>query len=1746
MRLIRKRDWAQARATINEPARLNTRGTAAANRDRARSRLTLELVQLEDRQLLTTFTVSNTLDTVTSGVPASGTLRWAVEQANLSGGTDEIDFSPAVFGTPQAITFGSGNGAIVMSAASAAITIDGPGPGLLTINDNNNGAVFEVAAGVTAAISGLTISGASLGGNGAVDDLGAVTLSNCALTANTISGLYVKGTADVSDCTISGNNNFSGGGVCVKTGGMATITASTLTDNTCAGGGGLWSAGTVTMADCVVTQNSSLGSGGGIYNSGQLTVTDCTISGNYGTGVTNGAGSAYLSGSTISGNSGFINGGNFANSYGATLNLTSCTVTGGTAGAGGGLYNGGKATVTDCTFSGNTTSGQGGGIVNGTLETKCVLILTDSTLSGNTSTNGGGGGLLTRGTSTLTDDTIVDNSAGGGLNNDGTATIVDCTISGNTTANAGGGIYNGGLGPNVVKLYDTIVAGNFSTQSGSAVASDIDINNGTTLSGSFDLIGVGGSGGLVNGSSGNIVLTTLTDLGLAPLGDYGGPTETMALEKNSVAIGAGKSNISGVTLPTTDQRGFPLDTPHQDIGAFQTSSGGPLVVAVTTDNGLTTSPGALDLRAAVGLANFYGGDATITFDPTVFSSPQTITLTQGYLELTDTTGTISIDGPTTGLTISGDGASRVFLVDSGVSASFSELTIAEGTASSGAGLSNQGTTQLTDCTLSANSATGIGGAVFNGDLVSLTNCTLSGNLAAGGGAIANSGTATLAMCTLSGNTAAVGGGIDNISVATATLEDTLVAANVDSGGAASDIGGANAAGVTGTFDVVGTGGSGGITGTGDIILTTLAGLGLAPLGSYDGPNATIALLPGSPAIGAGTEIEGIITDERGELLDTPAPDVGAFQSQGFGLTPATGSTPQVTITGTAFSDPLAVTVTANNPDEPVAGGVTTFTVNPASGGASADLSDIAAIISDTGCAQVMATANSVAGSYTVIASTGMAAPAEFDLTNLFQPSFSGAVNQTIVYGTGSVTVTGTLADASGDYATGSVDITINGSMQPANLGSDGGFSTTFANTAGLAVTSSPYTISLSYVGNGLFAPANTTGNLTVTQAVPTVTVTDSGGNYNDLPFPATDGVAGVSGQSASSLEGVKVSLSYYAGTYTSASQLSGRTPLSNAPIGAGAYTVLASFAGSSDYSKNSAIANFTIGLASPIVTVADAGGTYNGAAFGATDSVQGIHGAAGGSLEGKDVSLAYYSGTYTTDSQLTGLTPLAAAPSAAGAYTTLASFPGSSDYASGSALANFAVQSVTPEVSVADDDGGYTGAAFAATASVAGLDGQPGPSLEGVSPSLSYYAGTYTSVGQLAGVDPLAVAPIQVGSYTVLATFAGSTDYLTATALANLNIAQVAPTITWGPVTPIVYGTPLGSGQLDAQANVPGSFSYSPVAGIIPAVGTDQVLAVTFTPQDTLDYTTATATATITVERATPTFELSDLGGTFDGSPFAASVMMVGPGGDNSPATSLEGATPTLMYYDGSGTSGNVLGSKPPSAVGTYTVVASFAGTADFSSAQSSPVTFTISAADAKVTLTSSASAAVFGQPISFVATVTAAGAPGGTVTFLDSGTALATVALDDRGTAVLTTSTLATGSNSITAIYNGDAELKGAQSQSAPESVAPSRTSIVLVPLPMTKKKKVKSEVLTAKITPISPGGGVPTGVVTFELLTKKKKKVTTKVLGTAATSGGDATLTLKPRLVLSKVITITYSGDSSFTASTLTGQKLSKKGLL
>ncbi len=652
------------------------------------------------------------------------------------------------------------------------------------------------------------------------------------------------------------------------------------------------------------------------------------------------------------------------------------------------------------------------------------------------------------------------------------------------------------------------------------------------------------------------------------------------------------------------------------------------------------------LRWAVAQAN--GASSPSAIELELGTSAATIALAQGQLALSDATQAVTIyDGPGQGpVSVSGNNAGRVFQVNAGVTATITGLTIAGGsTSGSGGGLYVEGTLNMTGCTVTGNSAAAGGGLAGVGR-ITMTDSTITGNSAAAGGGLYEDGSATLNACTITGNSAAVGGGIDDVLngkiAGTTALEDTIVAANTGTGGTPSDIGGSRASSVTGTYNLIGTGGSGGVAGgTGDIVLTSLSGLGLGAPGNYGGTTQTVPLLPGSPALGTGAAISGLTTDQRGEPVGSSV-DIGAFQSQGFTLTPVAGSTPQSTAAGAAFPDLLGVTVKANNAVEPVAGGVVSYTVNPNNNGASATLSAATAVVGQGGLADVGATANSIIGKYSVTASaSGAGSPATFALSNLVQVTFSDLSSPSITYGTTSTTLTGRLSSGKQAPATESVLITVGNLSQTATIAGDGGFSATF-DTAGLGVTGSPYTVTYSYTSDGTYSSASATGTLTVTPATPTVGVTDAGGTFNNTAFPATATVAGVGGTAGSGLEGASLSLAYYSGTYTTAAQLQGVTPLSGAPSGAGAYTVLASFPGSADYTSGTALANFSIAPATPAVNVTDSGGTFNAATFPATATVAGVGGTAGSSLEGASLSLAYYSGTYTTTAQLQGVTPLSA------------------------------------------------------------------------------------------------------------------------------------------------------------------------------------------------------------------------------------------------------------------------------------------------------------------------------------------------------------------------------------------------------------------------------------------------------------------------------------------------------------------------
>ena len=166
---------------------------------------------------------------------------------------------------------------------------------------------------------------------------------------------------------------------------------------------------------------------------------------------------------------------------------------------------------------------------------------------------------------------------------------------------------------------------------------------------------------------------------------------------------------------------------------------------------------------------------------------------------------------------------------------------------------------------------------------------------------------------------------------------------------------------------------------------------LSGLGEYGGPTGTMALLPGSPAIGGGTRTGAPALDERGEPRSGHV-DIGAFQSQGFVLSPVVASSSLSTPINQPFSRAVAFTARANNSVEPVNGGIVTFVVASSSGGASATLSAATATIAG-GVASVTATANSVIGQYGLSATATGAGAGGLNLTNVERPSLVVTTNR---------------------------------------------------------------------------------------------------------------------------------------------------------------------------------------------------------------------------------------------------------------------------------------------------------------------------------------------------------------------------------------------------------------------------------------------------------------------------------------------------------------------------------------------------------------------------------------------------------------------------------------------------------------------------------------------------------------------------------------------------------------------------------
>jgi hypothetical protein len=531
------------------------------------------------------------------------------------------------------------------------------------------------------------------------------------------------------------------------------------------------------------------------------------------------------------------------------------------------------------------------------------------------------------------------------------------------------------------------------------------------------------------------------------------------------------------------------------------------------------------------------------------------------------------------------------------------------------------------------------------------------------------------------------------------------------------------------------------------------------------------------------------------------------------------------------------------------------------------------------------------------------------------------------------------------------------------------------------------------------------------------------------------------------------------------------TPAAGSVLPAGVQTLSVTFTptDTADYATATATVQQTVTKAAPAITWFTPAPIAYGTALSATQLDATASGVAGGGLAG---TFAY--------------APVAGTVLPAGMQTLSVIFTptDSTDYTTAAATVQLTVNKTTPTITWATPAAIAYGTPLSATQLDATVNGM---------------AGTFA-------YTPAAGTVLPAGVQTLSVTFTptDTTDYATASATVQLTVNKLGTSITWATPAAIVYGTPLSAAQLDASAGgVAGTFVYTPAAGSVLAAGM-QTLSVTFTPTDTTDYMTATASVQLTVNKATPAITWATPAAITYGTPLSVTQLDASSGG----------VAGTFVYTPAAG-------SVLPAGVQTLSVTFTPTDTADYNNS-SATVSLTVNLASVTVGLTSTSTSIPAGSPFTLTANVqSSAGTPTGVVTFLDGAIVLGTASLA-TGVATFPTVLLTPGSHTLTASYAGNAEFQGGMSNPVVVNVLPGTTATLLGASP---NPAVIGATVTFTAT-VSSLAGTPSGSVSF--------LDGGALMGMGTLASGVATYSTNTLAAGSHNITANYGGASGFASST------------
>ncbi|HWE04162.1 MAG TPA: Ig-like domain-containing protein, partial [Tepidisphaeraceae bacterium] len=426
--------------------------------------------------------------------------------------------------------------------------------------------------------------------------------------------------------------------------------------------------------------------------------------------------------------------------------------------------------------------------------------------------------------------------------------------------------------------------------------------------------------------------------------------------------------------------------------------------------------------------------------------------------------------------------------------------------------------------------------------------------------------------------------------------------------------------------------------------------------------------------------------------------------------------------------------------------------------------------------------------------------------------------------------------------------------------------------------------------------------------------------------------------------------------------------------------------------------------------------------------------------------------------------------------------------------------------------------------------------------------GTATLTG---GVATFSSSALGIGSHSLTSVYGGDVGFTGSTSPTDtVTVSQAATTATLSAAPdPSVFGetrtltatitavapgagTPTGTVSFFDGATLLGTGTLSGGVATFTtsaeAIGSHALTSVYGGDIDFSGSTSPTDSVTVSQDATTATLTAAPDPSVFGQSKTLTATISAAAPGAGTP-------TGTVSFFDGAtllgtGTLSGGVATFTSSAlgVGSHTLTGVYGGDVDFTGSNSPTDTATVNQAATTIVLTGAPDPSVFGQTKTFTATITVippgAGTATGTVSFFDGATLLGTSTVSG-GVASFTSSALGVGTHSVTGVYSGSVSFTASTSPVDTVTVNQAATTTALTAAPdPSVYGQVKT--LTATITAVAPGAGTPTGTVSFF--------DGATLLGTAALTGGVATLDATLLVVGSHSLTSVYNGSAGFTAST------------